>query len=376
MIKKLKRKVKKTFKKIKKKFNKKIRKIKRRIKRINNKLFNKNIKIIKLSKNAAPVDLFSKINALKDQENFSDDYYTKIKNMALEFKKRYYNKMKTKHTDTELLQLFVEYLYTFNHFDYCIKSYFLFGLFSKEISYSEAFFTKKYRKAVNKSFAVNIYYKYFNDRVLFYKTFDKYIKRDWLYIQASTIDEYKSFAEKHHVFHAKKVLTDSQNNVSVMKYYNNPITQFTICYQNNFIVEEIVANTYGTNDEDSISYTVCVITSIKTDSSPTILSKADNEIDILSAGIKIEQKEIDSKNINFKIAALLDIKTGGIIENTDSKFPDSSKFPPDFQMPQWNEIVKLSKEAAKVIPQAELVAWSIAVKSNGEPELIEGNTFS
>jgi hypothetical protein len=44
----------------------------------------------------------------------------------------------------------------------------------------------------------------------------------------------------------------------------------------------------------------------------------------------------------------------------------------DFQVPFWNEILALTKQAALLYPQNRSIGWDVAVTSTG-PELIEGN---
>ena len=43
------------------------------------------------------------------------------------------------------------------------------------------------------------------------------------------------------------------------------------------------------------------------------------------------------------------------------------------QIPQWEEVVELCREASKELPCLRVVGWDVAILSDGRLELIEGN---
>jgi glutathione synthase/RimK-type ligase-like ATP-grasp enzyme len=45
-----------------------------------------------------------------------------------------------------------------------------------------------------------------------------------------------------------------------------------------------------------------------------------------------------------------------------------------FQVPLWDESLRLTQEAAKLVPEVAYVGWDVAVTPDG-PVLVEGNEF-
>lgn len=77
--------------------------------------------------------------------------------------------------------------------------------------------------------------------------------------------------------------------------------------------------------------------------------------------------------------APIDIKSG-VVVSTGVDFNDQGDIIytydhavlPGFQIPVWNEVCNLVKDACKVIPEVPIVGWDVAITANG-PLLIEGN---
>lgn len=114
-----------------------------------------------------------------------------------------------------------------------------------------------------------------------------------------------------------------------------------------------------------------------------IISQLDNnnQVDFLGARIRIT---VDSAVDNLaagNLAAPINIETGvvsgpgiysDITKDDEFRHPVTNTEIPGFKIPFWEEVIKLSREAALAFPENRSVGWDIAITSDG-PELIEGN---
>lgn len=80
------------------------------------------------------------------------------------------------------------------------------------------------------------------------------------------------------------------------------------------------------------------------------------------------------------IFAAIDVETGITIaacdesRNTYTVHPDSQKDLVGFQVPRWNEACELTKRIARLLPEAAMVGWDLALTDSGWI-LVEGNGF-
>lgn len=106
-----------------------------------------------------------------------------------------------------------------------------------------------------------------------------------------------------------------------------------------------------------------------------------DEVEFLGCRLRISVNSIVDNMAAGNIAAAVDEHTGIVIGPgvySDITKPDELKHPVTgvpivgFQIPFWQETVKMIKQAAKATPNNRSVGWDIAITDNG-PELIEGN---
>lgn len=104
-------------------------------------------------------------------------------------------------------------------------------------------------------------------------------------------------------------------------------------------------------------------------------------VDILGARLRISINNIVDNMASGNIAAPIDIETGEVTGL--GVYSDITKEPVEFhpvtnvkisgfQIPYWEEVIKLAKEAALYRTENKSVGWDIAITENG-PGLIEGN---
>jgi hypothetical protein len=106
-----------------------------------------------------------------------------------------------------------------------------------------------------------------------------------------------------------------------------------------------------------------------------------NGIDILGARLRISVNSPVDNMAAGNLAAPVDLETGAVngpgvysdITKEDCALhPVTKESITGFQIPFWNKVVEISKQAALSCPENRSVGWDIAIMANG-PELIEGN---
>jgi hypothetical protein len=106
-----------------------------------------------------------------------------------------------------------------------------------------------------------------------------------------------------------------------------------------------------------------------------------DRVDILGARLRVSVNSPVDNMAAGNLAAPVDIETG--IVNGPGVYSDITKIDSsiqpitgqsiiDFQIPFWQKVVEMVKEAANLCPENKSIGWDIAITATG-PELIEGN---
>ena len=112
-----------------------------------------------------------------------------------------------------------------------------------------------------------------------------------------------------------------------------------------------------------------------------ITQVTDHDIDILGARLRISVNSMVDNMAAGNLAAPVDISTGKVIgpgvysdiTKTDEPIhPVTGVRIVGFQIPYWQEVCKMARDAALFDTRNRSVGWDIAITGNG-PELIEGN---
>jgi len=321
--------------------------------------------------------LFSRLENKKElisqitiRENFPKDFYNKFQKRSKSFKKIYYQIYDLKHTDQELLEMFVESQYVFWLKGFRGINYFSLELHRKSIAEAEKFINTSYSGHINKTCNRGIQRKYCTNKLLFNKKYTDYVKRDFLYPMESTFEEFKAFCIKHPKLFAKPIEIGQGAGIRIIEVKNNIEEIFNECKDEKLIIEEIVVqhpemaafNSSGVN-------TLRICTLLKADGNPLVTNAT---IRISRAG---------SIMSNGGLQAAIDIKTGKVTTNGFNKkrepfevHPDSGKRFKDFQVPLWDEVIKATTESAKMLPNVRHIGWDIAITADDNVEFIEGNT--
>lgn len=218
-------------------------------------------------------------------------------------------------------------------------------------------------------------FHYFDNKNEFNELFNKYLNRDWMYLNKDNLDDFKKFTKKH------KEIIVKPNDLSCGKGVRKIDTSkenieklFSELNENRlFLVEEVAKQNKEMNKlhPDSVN-TVRLVTVV-----------SDYGVVSVVAGVVrmgTGHNVIDNFN-GGGIAAMIDLETGKINSNainTEGKIfenhPTTKTKINGFQIPLYDEIIKMVKEAALVVKEERLIGWDVCV-GESKPCLIEANQF-
>ena len=316
------------------------------------------------------------LKSVRNNKDYSENYYELTNTRAEKFKEAYSNDVSeyNNHTNLQLLQLFVEYLYVFSPLKYTYTDYFNIELYHRTVEEADAFINLNYRiKVIPEILNNQSYIMIFDNKVIFNKTFSKYVNRKWLYVKTATLKQFEEFTNENPVFIGKIVDGSLGEGVRIFEVNNNNnIELFDECYKADMIIEQLLVNHKSISEfNESCLNTIRVCTLLIEDNKPIITL----------AGIRMGKagKVVDNHH-DGGVLSIIDVDTGIITTDgmdVDHKYydkhPDSLKTIKGFQIPDWEKVKSFVKELALVVPQARSVGWDIAITTDGSIEVIEGN---
>lgn len=215
------------------------------------------------------------------------------------------------------------------------------------------------------------FYK-FENKIVFNKIFNKYLKRNWMVLD-NNFEEFEDFFKTNKSIIVKPIDDEGGNGVEKFIYtdktdckelYNKLITN------NQLLIEECIKQHKDINSlyENSVN-TMRMFTFYK-----------NGESYFLQAVLKIGNGGVVD---NFSSGGMYTyVSNEGIVyveaidraDNIYSKHPYSGKQIVGFKVPMFDKAVNLVKECAKIVPEIAYVGWDVAISENG-PVIVEGNCF-
>lgn len=212
--------------------------------------------------------------------------------------------------------------------------------------------------------------KKFDDKVEFNKIFNKYLKRDWLYLD-NNYEEFVKFCESKKDFIAKPVGGSGGEGIELIKVdkKNYKKTYEYLISNNKLLVEEkIIQNKkIGMLNKTSVN-------------TFRIVSFFDGkETHILNVVFKIGNGGVTD---NFSSGSMYTfVRDGKIIvpaidrdDNIFYEHPISKINIVGYEIPNYDKAIDLVKECAKKVPEVKYVGWDVAI-TDSDAVIIEGNCF-
>ena len=214
------------------------------------------------------------------------------------------------------------------------------------------------------------YMKYFNSKLEFNRTFDKYLNRDWLELTGENVNEFIEFCKIHEKIVVKPDSASCGKGVEIIDTTEKNLKELyeELLSNDQILVEELAIQCKKINDlhNESIN-TVRVVTLLGS---------------VVVAFLRIGNNHNNVDNFNHEgLVAPIDIETGIINyqaldkkKNLYSKHPITNKDIIGLKIPKWKEIKTLCENASLEIPEVGYVGWDVCVGKDN-CFFIEGNEF-
>ncbi len=205
-----------------------------------------------------------------------------------------------------------------------------------------------------------------------------YLKRDFLVLDKENFEEFESFAIKNPIFIAKDMLGSGGNNIikiNVSEYGNKLQQLFSLLLEKETTLLEGFIQQHSLLDKiHSNSVTTIRITTLNIGGNVEIVLSPLLRIGINDKVINSQEAIVTRIDINTHktYGPSLIIKEGNFQISKQSIHPNSNIKITDIKIPFFDEVVKLAKETALLIPEISFIGWDIALTESG-PVVVEGN---
>ncbi len=241
----------------------------------------------------------------------------------------------------------------------------------------------KQRKTVVTRGRNNAYIKAFNNfdyahiflnKPEFNLKFNKYLKRDWLLLDGYNFDKFVRFIQNKEAIIVKPVSGTCGKGIEKISLKDHDLKELYNYLMNNklLLIEElIIQNDIMTNLYAGAVNTVRMITLSKNGKTAILaaylrIGNGGRVVDNFNSGGMVAPINIEKGIIEYPA---LD-KAGTLYE----KHPITNTIIKGFKIPRWDEVIKLAKEVAPMVPEMGMIGWDISVSVKG-PLLVEGNEY-
>ncbi|MCI8467236.1 MAG: hypothetical protein HFI08_03515 [Bacilli bacterium] len=229
-------------------------------------------------------------------------------------------------------------------------------------------------RGINNSFMVKYndpkFIHLFHNKVEFNKQFDKYLNRDWLYLNGKNKNEFASFCLKHNQIIVKPVGAQCGKDIEKIDVSERKLKDLyeELIENNQTLIESVATQCKKINDlhPDSIN-TLRVVTLLGSVVACYLrIGNNHNTVDNFNHGGMVAPVELENGKI---IYPAID-KAGNLYE----VHPLTKKPIVGLEIPKFDEVIELCENAALEIPQVGYVGWDVCVGKE-KCFFIEANEF-
>ena len=207
-----------------------------------------------------------------------------------------------------------------------------------------------------------------------YTTFARFIRRNWLEINANTLPyKIEEFVSKYGVVIAKPVRGEQGKGVLKIEGIESPEYKelFSQIQYTSFVLEELIVNSPEISAINSSSLnTVRAYTLIKKDGKTEILAIM---LRVGKSGSHVDNWGSGGVGYNFDVETGICVGYGRDKKNNPYIYhPGSNVQMIGFKLPHFEELKKLIVEMSQSVPFARFVGWDIAITPDGF-DLVEMN---
>lgn len=212
-----------------------------------------------------------------------------------------------------------------------------------------------------------------NDKLVFNKYFNEYIKRDYINLRESTLDEFKKFLKGKKIVFAKEPTGEGGHGISkiIVKEYDVDKLYNKLTSNNQLLVEEEIIQSDDLNEiNPNVVNSFRII---------TIMDK-EGKVHLVNNALRINQDDAEvigcTNDLYFSLNAEGKIDSNVIDDygNIYDKHPLTGKKFSDVKIKGVKEAFEMCMNAHKKIPQVRYIGWDIAFTNKG-PVMVEGNEY-
>lgn len=257
-----------------------------------------------------------------------------------------------------------------------LDNYFVYEFFRKSNAERRAYMT--WKELSEFTIEVNGYYSHapLRDKSLFNKTFAQFVKRDWLYMENASEEDFIAFCSKHKTYIEKPLLECCGKGICKKEVGDVPLSDLYQKYKGaQLLLEETVLPCGEIKELYPDSLGIIRVT--------TLLNKSKTDVTLLPAALRLGLSGdvvVDASTISANV----DLKSGVVTRvatnykgETFENHPVTNKRIVGVKLPAWDEVVELCRSAAMSYKDAALIGWDVAIScsENGEyvVQIIEGN---
>lgn len=263
--------------------------------------------------------------------------------------------------------IYCGFCYQAGYYDY--QEFEFYNLNKKE---RKTYLTRGKNNEIVRRFNDKSFFYKFENKVEFNKLFNKYLKRDWLYLD-NNMDEFIQFLKSHDAIIAKPIDATGGNGVEKFSFVSDDEAKklyHKLLENKQFLIEDCIKQHEDLNTlyGNSVN-TMRMFTFIK-----------NGQPHFLQAVLKIGNGGVIDNFSNGGMYTYVDENGTVFVEAIDRddnifyEHPISKTKIVGFKVPMFEEAINLVKECAKVVPEVSYVGWDVAISKDG-PVIVEGNCF-
>lgn len=270
--------------------------------------------------------------------------------------------------------LIEDMIYCLHRFGFSYDEYFWFKLYNLSTYGREGFISDKMRYEYYMELNTNDGMNLLRDKWRAYERLKDFYKRECCAVYTvNDKEKFEDFRRKHTRFFYKPLASDSAKNCCVMEALD--ISFEKVFNAGPFIMEELIQQS-----GDFAEFYPDAVNLIRI----PVLTTRDGEVHLMGPFLTFGQNDMRAVNAGAGgIIATIDPDSGvvignGWVEKNEVEYfdhPQTKKRINGYHIPDWDEAVKICKEASKLIPECKYIGFDLAQTKEGWI-IIEANCYA
>lgn len=261
--------------------------------------------------------------------------------------------------------IYCGFKYQAGYSDY--KLYEMYNLNGKE---RKTVVTRGYNNEIIKKYNNPEFIKYFASKSLFNQKFSKFLKRDFIILDESKLEEFKAFCILHKEIIVKPDDLSCGKGVEKIKVNKSNYKEVfkELLESKRIVVEEVATQCKEISKLHPTSINTLRVVTLggKVIISFIRIGNYNNVVDNFNHGGMVAPINVETGIVDYPAID----KDGNVFE----KHPLTNENILWLQIPKWHKVKSFVEKACEVVPEVGYVAWDVCLSEEG-PMMIEGNDF-